>query len=184
MSEQSHIHVNQIRKLRYLGSQCLYQGKTFFLLLPQFCSGIDKYIVVHCAFSCLVLGKWFPLQGGCAHSLNFFFFETPISIQIFPLFFLPLSNLSCVSYPSIASLSSSISTVNLSCLLATIFSSLRLLSNSFSSPRFNLLRVGRRCFSWSSVSDDLFFSSCTFFGSPSCSIFFSCLILSLSFLCS
>ena len=36
------------------------------------------------------------------------------------------------------------------------------LSNSFSSPHFKLLRVARRCFSWSSVSDDLFFSSCNF----------------------
>ena len=33
------------------------------------------------------------------------------------------------------------------------------LSNSFSSPRFILLRVARHWFSWSSVSDDLFFSS-------------------------
>ena len=67
------------------------------------------------------------------------------------------------------SCSSSVSTANLSCLLATIFSSLSFLSNSFSSPHFNLLRVARWCFSWSSVSDDLFFS----FGSPSCSIFFA-----------
>ena len=37
----------------------------------------------------------------------------------------------------------SISTVNLSCLLATTFSSLRFLFNSLSSPRFNLLRVAR-----------------------------------------
>ena len=50
----------------------------------------------------------------------------------------------------------------LSGLLATTSSSLSFLSNSFSSPRFNILRVARRCFSWSSVSDDLFFSFCTF----------------------
>ena len=54
---------------------------------------------------------------------------------------------------------------NLSCLLATTFSSLRFLSNSLLSPRFNLLRVARICFSWSSV------------------FLFSRLILSLSFLC-
>ena len=35
----------------------------------------------------------------------------------------------------------------------------------------------------SSVSEELFFSSSSFFGSPSCSIFFASLILSLSFLC-
>ena len=51
---------------------------------------------------------------------------------------------------------------NLSCLLVTTFSSLTFLSNSFSSPHFNLLRVARHCFSWSSASDDLFFSSCSF----------------------
>ena len=50
-------------------------------------------------------------------------------------------------------------------LLATTYSSLRFLSNSFSSPRFNLLRVARRSFSWSSVCDNLFFSSCSFLAS-------------------
>ena len=66
---------------------------------------------------------------------------------------------------------SSASMANLSSLLVTSFSSLRFLSNSLSSPRF---RVARRCFSWSSVSDDLFFpSSVVFFGSLSCSIFFA-----------
>ena len=38
------------------------------------------------------------------------------------------------------------------------------------------------CFSWSSVSDYLFFSSCSFFCSPSCSIFFC--VLSSAFLSS
>ena len=89
-----------------------------------------------------------------------------------------LSRLVATSLSSFALLSSSVSTANL-----TTYSSLRFLSNSFSSPFFNLLRVVRRCFSWSSVCDDLFFSSCSFFGSPSCSIF-SRLILSLSLLCS
>ena len=73
-----------------------------------------------------------------------------------------LSRLVAASFSSLALLSSSISRANLSCLLATTFSSVRLLSNSLSSPRFNLLRVARRCFLW---------------------FFFSCLILSLSFLC-
>ena len=50
---------------------------------------------------------------------------------------------SCI-FSSLALLSS---TANLSCLLATTFSNLGLLSNSLSSPRFNLLRVVRRCFS-------------------------------------
>ena len=57
--------------------------------------------------------------------------------------------------------------------LLCTFSSLKFLSNSLSSPRFNLLIVARCCFSWSSVSDDLFFPSSVFFGSPSCSIFFA-----------
>ena len=77
-----------------------------------------------------------------------------------------LSRLVAASFTSIAHLSSSVSTTNLSCLLATTFSSLRFLSNSLSSPRFNLLSVDRHCFSWFSA------------------FIFSCLILSLSFLCS
>ena len=91
-----------------------------------------------------------------------------------------LSRLVAASFSSLPLLSFSVSTANLICLLVTTFSSLSFLSNSFSSPRFNLLRVARRCFSWSSVSDDLLFSSCSFFCSPSCSIF-SRIILSLSF---
>ena len=62
----------------------------------------------------------------------------------------------------------SVSTANLSCLLATTFSSLRFLFNSLSSPRFNLLRVARLCFSWFLFSHFRVLSS----------------ILSLSFLCS
>ena len=59
-----------------------------------------------------------------------------------------LSRLVAASFSSLALLSFSVSTVNLNCLLATTFSSLRFLSNSLSSPRFNLLRVVRRCFLW------------------------------------
>ena len=62
----------------------------------------------------------------------------------------------------------SVSTANLSCLLATTFSSLRFFFNSLSSPRFNLLRVARRYFSWFSIFHFRVLSS----------------ILSLSFLCS
>ena len=71
-----------------------------------------------------------------------------------------LSRLVAASFSSFALLSSS---VYLSGLLVTTFSSLRFLSNSLSSPRFNLLRVARRCFSWSSVYDDLFFPSSVLF---------------------
>ena len=94
-----------------------------------------------------------------------------------------LSHLVAASFSSLALLSSSVSMANLSCLLATTFSSLSLLFNSFPSPRFNLLRVARRCFSWSSVSDDLFFSSCSFLVLL-LALSFSRLILSLSILCS
>ena len=94
-----------------------------------------------------------------------------------------MSHLVATSFSSFALLSSSVSTANLSGLLATTFSSLRIHSNSLLSPRFNLLRVARRSFSWSSVSDYLFFPSSVFFYSPSCSSF-SHLILSLAFLCS
>ena len=73
---------------------------------------------------------------------------------------------------SLALLSFSVSMANLSCLLETTFSRPRFLSNSLSSPCFNLLRVARHCFSWFSVSDDLFFPSCVFFCYPSCLIIF------------
>ena len=60
--------------------------------------------------------------------------------------FYSVSRLVAASFSSLA-LSSSVSMSNLSCLLVTTFSSLKLLSNSFLSPRFHLLRVGRRCYS-------------------------------------
>ena len=71
-----------------------------------------------------------------------------------------LSRLVAASFSSHTLLSSSVSMANLSCLLAT--SSLRLLSNSLLPTHFNLLRVSRRCFLW---------------------FLFSRLILRLSFLC-
>ena len=74
-----------------------------------------------------------------------------------------LIRLVAATFSSLALLSFFVSTANLRCLLVTTFSSFSFFSNSFSSPRFNLLRVARRCFSWSSVSDDLFYSSCNFF---------------------
>ena len=76
--------------------------------------------------------------------------------------------------------------------LSVLLSSLAHLSSSLSCIFFfsgfhpNYILPDYQCsisFSWSSVSDDLFFSSCSFFGFPSCSSF-SHLILSLSFLCS
>ena len=68
-----------------------------------------------------------------------------------------LSHLAATSFSSLALLSSSVSTANPSCLLETTFCSLSFLSNSLLSPRFNLLRVARRCFLWFSVF--LFFAS-------------------------
>ena len=90
-----------------------------------------------------------------------------------------LSHLVAASFFSFALLCSTVCTANLRCLLATTFFSLIFLSDSFSSPPFNLLRVAKCCFLRSSVSDELFFSS--FY--PSCSMF-SRPILSLSLLCS
>ena len=91
-----------------------------------------------------------------------------------------LSSLVGTSFSSYTVLSSSLYTTNQSCLLATSFSSLRVLSNSFSSPR---LRVVRCSFSLSSVSDNLFFYSCSFFVLL-LALSYSRLILSLSLLCS
>ena len=56
------------------------------------------------------------------------------------------------------------------------------LPHSFSSLRFNV-GVARRCFSWSSVSDDFYFRL-VFFLVILLALSFSCLILSISFLCS
>ena len=89
------------------------------------------------------------------------------------------SRLVATIFSSLALLSSSVSTAN----LVTTFSSLSFLSNSLSSHRFNLLRVARRCFSWSSVSDDLLFSSYSFW-EILLALSFSRPILSLSFICS
>ena len=94
-----------------------------------------------------------------------------------------LSRLVAVSFSSLVLQFSSVSTANLSCLLMTTFSSLSFLSNSFSSQCFNLLRVARHCFSWFSVSDNLFFSSCNFLVLLH-ALSFLRPILSLSFLCS
>ena len=94
-----------------------------------------------------------------------------------------LSRLVAASFSTFAFLSSFVSTTNLSGLLATTLSSLRFLSNSLSSPRFNLLSVARRCLLCSTVSDDLFFPSSLLFVLL-LALSFSCLILSLSFLCS
>ena len=69
----------------------------------------------------------------------------------FSVFMTNQSRLVAASFSSLALLSSFVSMANPSCLLVTTFSSLRLLSNSLSSPRFHLLRVGRRCYSWFSV---------------------------------
>ena len=93
------------------------------------------------------------------------------------------SHFVAVSFSSLALLSFTVFTANLSCLLATTFSGLSFLSNSLSSPRFNLLKVARRCCLLSYVSDDLFFSSCSPFVLL-LALPFSRLILSLSLLCS
>ena len=94
---------------------------------------------------------------------------TIFSSHAFLSSYISMANLSqplvAASFSSLAHFSSSVSTTNLSCLLTTAFSSLRFLSNSLSSPRFDLLRVARRCFLWFSV------------------FLLSCLILSLSFFC-
>ena len=103
-------------------------------------------------------------------------------VSFFAISMANMSSLVAAPFSSLALLFSSILTANLSCLLVTTFSNLSLLSNSFSSPCFNLLRVARHCFSWSS-HDDLFFSSCSFLVLL-LALPFLRLILSLSFLCS
>ena len=77
------------------------------------------------------------------------------------IFMAKLSSLVAATFSSLALLSS-VSTANLSCSLSTTFSSFRFLSNSLSSPRFNLLRVAGRCgflFSYVHVLSSAFLSS-------------------------
>ena len=144
----------------------LQSCSSFFLYLhgqPELCGSYHLLQSCFSFFVCLY-GQTEPF--GSYHFSSLAFLSSSISMT-------NLSRLVAASFSSLALLSSSVSTTNLSCLLATTFSSLRFLSNSFSSPCFNLLRVSRYFFSLSSVSDDLFFTSCSFFGSPSCSIFFA-----------
>ena len=127
---------------------------SFFLCLqgqPELCGGYHLHQSCISFFFCLH-GQ--PEPFGSYHLLQCCF-------SLFLRFHGQTEQFGSYIISSLALLSSS-STANLRCLLATTFSSLSFLSNSFSSPRFNLLRVARRCFSWSSVSDDLFFSSCSF----------------------
>ena len=95
-----------------------------------------------------LLEKWFPLRGEQAHSLKFL--KTPISILIkynHSIFLLSSSasraNLSCVVatiFTSLAFLSSSVSMTNLSRLVAASFSSLAL-SSSVSMANLSCLLV-------------------------------------------
>ena len=100
--------------------------------------------------TCLIRADMSSVVANIFSSLAFFFFVH--------LHGQPEPFGSCIIFQSI-------SMANLSCLLVTTFSSLRFLSNSLSSPRFNLLRVARRCLLWFYV------------------FLFSRLILCLSFLC-
>ena len=97
------------------------------------------------------------ISFSCAYVVRTSSLNDKYSCQLFKI---------AASFSILVLLSSSVSTAILSYLPATTFSGLRFLFNSLLSPRFNLLRVARRCFSWFSI-----FS-------------FSCLILSLSLICS
>ena len=76
-----------------------------------------------------------PELCGSYHLLQSCFLSSSVSM-INP------SHLVAASFSSLALLSSSVSMANLSCLLATTFSSLIFFFNSFLSPCFSLLRVG------------------------------------------
>ena len=119
----------------------------FFLpLSPELC-GCYHFLQSCCSFFVLLHGQPEPFGNHLLQSCFSFFIHLHGQTEPFG---------SCIILQSFSS--SSVSTTN----LATTFSSLIFLSSSFSSPCFNLLREAKRCFSWSSVSDDLFFSSCSF----------------------
>ena len=132
-----------------------------------------------------LLQKWVPLLGKRTYSMNFLVFENSFSIQIqfksnsnqiHSFFGLLSSSVSkgqpelCGYYHLLQSCSSFFFRIHGQ---PELYARDHLLSNSFSSPRFNLLSVVRRSFSQCSVSDDLFYSPFVVFGSPSCSIFFA-----------
>ena len=138
----------------------------FFLIQSQIKSKSYTFLFCSSFFLC-VQGQ--PELCGSTIFSSLAFLSSSVSMA-------NLSRLVAASFSSLALLSSSVSTANLSCLLVTTFSSLSFFSDSFSSPRFYLLRVARCCFSWSSVSEDLFFSSCNFLDllpQPSFPLFFS-----------
>ena len=144
----------------------LFFSSSFFLCLqgqPELCG---SYHLLQSCFSFFVRLHGQPF--GSYHLLQSCFSFSSVS----------MANLNRLVATSFALLLSP-----LGCLLATTFSSLSFLSNSFSSPHFNLLGVARRCFSWSSVSDNLFFSSCNFLVIL-LALSFLRPILSHSFLCS
>ena len=144
----------------------------FFFLTPISIQIIS--IPFFCSFFFLCL-QGQPELCGSYHLLQSYFISSSFSMA-------NLSRLVATSFSSLALRSSSVSTANLSCLLATTFSSLSFLSNLFSSPRINLLRVARHCFSWSSVSDAFSFRLVVFLLFFLLALsFFLCLILSLSF---
>ena len=84
-----------------------------------------------------------------------------------------LSRLVAALFSSLAHLSSSVSTAYPRCLLVTPSPVLVFTPTHFHHLASIFLGVARRCFPWSSLSDILFFSSCNFFGYPSCFIFFA-----------
>ena len=132
--------------------QIFQSCSSFFLYLqgqPELCG---SYHLLQSCFSFFVCLLGQPEPFGSYHRLqSCFSFFVHLHGQPEPFG-------SCIkSTPVLLFFLLSVSTDNISCLLATTFSSLIFLSNSFSSPHFNLSRVARRCFSWSSVSDDLFF---------------------------
>ena len=152
--EQAHSLNFLNSNLNLIKSKLIF-GSSFFLCLQGQSELCCSYHLLQSCFSFFVC-----LHGQLQPFGSYHLLQTCFS------FFIRLHGLtvpfgSCIILQSYSS--SSLSTANLRCLLVTTFSSL---SNSFSSPRFNLLRVVRWCFSWSSV----FYSS---YPQPLFPLFFS-----------
>ena len=125
----------------------IHFGSSYFFCLQGQSELCGSYHLLQSCFSFFIC-----LHGQLERSVATIFFS-PASLSS-SVYMAKLSRLVAVSFSSLALLSSSVSTANLRCLLVTTFP---VFVFSLTTLRFNLLKVARHCFSWSSVSDDHLF---------------------------
>ena len=142
----------ELKKIQFQSkSNLIHFCSSFFFCLQGQSELCGSYHLLQSCFSFFV-----RLHGQLEHLVATIFFSLAF-VSSSSFYMAKLNRLVAASFSSLALLSSSVSTANLRYVLVTtspvfVFSPTTL--------HFNLLRVARHCFSWSSVSDDHFFSSC------------------------